>query len=241
MRDVITMNPTVHRMRFYQEIASLFGPPTPEISIRLANGAFVDELTELGSLVPCASTFDDVMGRKANFKQPREEISTIYTTTFEVPNPPVSLSESGHVQETTPELYEDLYRVYEYFGLNFEQGTIKNRPDTLTVELDFMQYLVYLESHQQENVTPLRKAQCDFLDRHLSRFVDSLVNKLKEKDVSPYQELGLLLKAFVSAEKSYLVEFKDPKCTGDIIPTLIVDNTPAFDSSDSHFIPTSNR
>jgi len=241
MRDVITMNPTVHRMRFYQEITSLFSPPTPEISLRLANGTFVDELSELGSLLPCASTFLQELAGKADFKQLHEEVSTIYTTSFEVPNPPVSLSESGHIQEAIPKLYEDLYRFYEYFGLNFEQGTIKERPDTLAVELDFMQYLVYLESHQQNDVTPLRKAQCDFLDRHLSRFVDSLVNKLKEKNISPYQELGLLLKAFVSAEKSYLIEFKDPKCTGDIIPTLIVDNTPAFDSSDSHFIPTSNR
>ncbi|NOR24226.1 MAG: hypothetical protein GQ542_07495, partial [Desulforhopalus sp.] len=184
------MNSTIHRMRFYQEITSLFGPPTPEISIRLANGSFVGELTELGSLLPCASTFSDVMACKADFEQPQEEVSTIYTTTFEVPNPPVSLSESGHVKEAIPKLYEDLYRIYEYFGLNFEQGTIKERPDALMVELDFMQYLIYLESHQQMDVAPLRKAQCDFLDRHLSHFVDSLVNKLKEKNISPYQELG---------------------------------------------------
>ncbi|MBV1919309.1 MAG: molecular chaperone TorD family protein [Pseudomonadales bacterium] len=229
------MDSVIVRMRFYQEIASLFGSPTPEVSERLAKGTFVDELIELGFLQPCASIFVDELEEATclvDFQTPQEDIFTLYTTSFEVPNPPVSLSENGHRFEAISKLFEELYRVYEYFGLNFEQGTIKERPDVLTVELDFMQYLIYLESHQQDDVAPLRKAQRDFLDRHLSHFVDSLVNKLKGINLSPYQELGLLLKAFVSAEKRYLSEFRDPKYLGGMIQTVQIDNT-----STSVYIP----
>lgn len=220
------MSVTMVRMRFYQEVASLFASPGPEVLERLASANYIRELSELGSLHDSASVFLGALERESVLSERRashEDIATLYTTSFEVPNPPVSLAENSYGYEAIATLFEDLYRVYEYFGLNFEQGTIRERPDVLTVELDFMQYLVYLESHQPRNITPLRRAQRDFLDRHLAPFVTSLMNKLQQKNISPYQELATLLNAFILAEKDTLQAYKDPNYLRSIIQTKQID------------------
>ena len=91
-----------------------------------------------------------------------------------------SLRERAHTEEDQSSLFEELMRFYAFFGLKRDEHA--EMPDHLSVELEFMHYLTHLEDQvtdQPEDLASLRRAQLDFLTRHLSRLVQGLRAGLK--------------------------------------------------------------
>lgn len=92
-----------------------------------------------------------------------------------------SIHESAYVDADTSSVFEELVRFYEHFGLRRSEDA--ELPDHLSVELEFMEFLVELEhraSLRGDDVKSVRRAQRDFLDRHVSVLIDGIISNLDE-------------------------------------------------------------
>ena len=88
-----------------------------------------------------------------------------------------SLREGAHVEDDQSALFEELVRFYEFFGL--ARGDAAEMPDHLSVELEFMHFLTHLESRaadRPDDLASIRRAQHDFITRHLCRLMRGLKN-----------------------------------------------------------------
>lgn len=107
-----------------------------------------------------------------------EGLEPAYIAAFEagVPEPPVPLYESAYLAEDVASrrsLLEELVRFYEFFDLDLGERP-NEAPDHVTVELEFLAAVAQLESLavvRGADSAPFRRAQRDFLDRHLVRFL----------------------------------------------------------------------
>jgi DMSO reductase family type II enzyme chaperone len=92
-----------------------------------------------------------------------------------------SLHEAAYASEDRSALLEELLRFYRHFGLARDERA--ELPDHLEVELEFMHFLCWLEhaaSARGEDVAGLRRAQRDFLARHLQRLAAGLAARCAE-------------------------------------------------------------
>ncbi len=147
------------------------------------------------------------------------DLEAEYIEKFEVGNhqtPPCSLHEGvirGNV--TRVEAFTDLLRCYDYFGVKLSQSH-RRYPDYLGVQLEFMAFLGHkvtqLEGDGGDSV-PLRRAQRDFLERHLLSWVPLLKERI-ERNVSEsfYKSLSRLLLCFLERHHQYLAQsVRDPR------------------------------
>ena len=94
-----------------------------------------------------------------------------------------SLREGSHAEDDQSAIFEELMRFYEFFGLARGEGA--EMPDHMSVELEFMHYLTHLESQvegQPEELSSLRRAQHDFLSRHLSRLTRGVKGRMNSEN-----------------------------------------------------------
>jgi DMSO reductase family type II enzyme chaperone len=94
-----------------------------------------------------------------------------------------SLRERTHTQEDQSSLFEDLMRFYEFFGL--KRAEHAEMPDHVSVELEFMHFLTHLENtvaEMPEELESIRRAQHDFLSRHLVRLVTAVHDTLNSEN-----------------------------------------------------------
>lgn len=130
---------------------------------------------------------------------------------------PIVLGMDAGGTMTEPALWEDLLRYYRYFGLDFARRTGGAPPDHLLLELEFMHYLGFLETALAGSRDDLRRAQRDFLARHLARWTGALAARLAAQAADgPYGALSALLHDFVRADLQWLREHAPPaRGTGD--------------------------
>ncbi len=130
--------------------------------------------------------------------------------------PPCSLHE-GVIREnlTRVEAFTDLLRCYDYFGVKLSKNR-RRCPDFLGVQLEFMAFLGHkvtqVEGDGGDSI-PLRRAQRDFLERHLLSWVPLLKERI-ERNVSEtfYKSLSRLLLCFLERHHQYLSHSaKDPR------------------------------
>jgi DMSO reductase family type II enzyme chaperone len=116
-----------------------------------------------------------------------------------------SLHASTHVNREQTDLYQELIRWYDHFGLKRRDGG--ELPDHLAVMLEFMQFLTFQEHANAEDakaVQTLHTAQADFASRHLVPVVQEIVSKT-EVDTPRYRELPRALLAFLEDELTALL------------------------------------
>jgi len=85
-----------------------------------------------------------------------------------------------HTEEDQGSLFEELTRFYEYFGLGRDKNA--ETPDHISVELEFMHFLTHLEckaAGRTDELLSVRRAQRDYLSRHLSRLIRGIHRDLK--------------------------------------------------------------
>jgi len=184
------------RAEAYRLFASLFGPPEPEVwSDALAEGSF-KAMASSEILSACDLDLDKFrFDGGGNFK----ELAQLYSSSFEVGSPVVSFHERAYTRGAANELFEELFRYYEHFGLDLKNSDNVHWPDSLLVELDFMQYLHHLEAIavRQEDVLSLQRGQHDFLDRHLAPLAKGIAETLHAARISPYDQLAHLLERYL--------------------------------------------
>ncbi len=117
-----------------------------------------------------------------------------------------SLREGIHTEEDQSSIFEEVMRFYEFFGLS--RGEDAEMPDHLSVELEFMHFLTHLEDQvadRPEDLASVRRAQRDFVTRHLKRLTDGLTRSLKSEHPGCV-ELVRTCAGFIDAEAAMLSE-----------------------------------
>ncbi len=185
-------NETTARSAVYQVLGSFFAATPAERDAGAASGRWSQELVAAAELLPFA--FD--IG--------------------EVPAPGGSPGADGGLGadallggEATPDRDAEVAAVcreYEYFGL--AAGAEGARPaDHLATELDFLQYLCFREAATPSPrlAVSFRRAQRDFLDRHVLEWVSRLAERAGAEGAGKPVLWALeRLVAFVTADRAYV-------------------------------------
>ncbi|MEE9248160.1 MAG: molecular chaperone TorD family protein [Dehalococcoidia bacterium] len=119
----------------------------------------------------------------------------------------------AHVFQKTQTL-ANLASFYRAFGMRLNPG-LKDRPDHVSVEMEFMQLLTLKEAYARVNnhgrakTSICRKAQKAFLTQHLSPWISEFTSRLRRKTSAHrfYPSFAGLLEAFMKLElKSYGID-----------------------------------
>lgn len=165
------------RSYIYRMLATAFSYPTDEFSEGLASGEWARQLCALSNHLP----FDlSLPSETAAGEDASAILQQGYVGTFEVGTgrPFCPLYEGSH-RSGRMKLMEELVRFYEHFGLMTQPG---DHPDHLSAELEFMHYMAFKEAaaHAHSNPVPdVQRAQRDFLDRHLCKWLPRVRERLQ--------------------------------------------------------------
>ncbi|MBI3813787.1 MAG: molecular chaperone TorD family protein [Nitrospinae bacterium] len=105
------------------------------------------------------------------------------------------------------DIYEDILRFYEHFNVRLNERE-KDYPDHLAAELEFMFFLSKKEidaKEQGKDAEPYHLAQMDFLERHLSKWVHKLDERIQKKIKEPfYKEASAFMVEFLKGHQLHL-------------------------------------
>jgi DMSO reductase family type II enzyme chaperone len=189
---------SIARSRMYALLAEGFRYPDAETHSGFADGAYAASLADaLGERAP---------DQRLRVADPLVDLAAAYLSAFEtdIPEPSASLYEGTYRQQgQRPALLLELKGFYRNFGL--EMGDAANDlEDTVTAELEFMQFLAAKQAQAQEGslpVVPYVRAQRDFLERHLAQWLPELRKDIAAKVKHPfYVALGELASEFVARD-----------------------------------------
>lgn len=192
------------RSRLYCALADAFDHPRGERQQRWSDGRVVAGLALGLSALPWPMCLPTHLAHA-----PACDLAVPYSALFDVAGtrPRVALFERSHdpARPAVPALWEDLLRYYRYFGLDFTQRSGGAAPDHLLLELEFMHYLAFLETAAAGSRDDLRRAQYDFLERHLARWTGTFAARVAAQQTEgPYAALAGLLDAYVQADLAWL-------------------------------------
>ncbi len=201
-------------------LARAFAYPEREFVDLLGSAEGARGLGALLASLPFELAWGDELERLEQLERssPWKDLEAEYIAKLDIGNhqtPPCSLHE-GVIRRnvTRVETFTDLLRCYDYFGVNLSKSR-RRYPDYLGVQLEFMAFLgrkVTQVEEDRDDSVPLRRAQRDFLERHLLSWVPLLTEKI-ERTVheSFYKSLSRLLLCFLERHHEYLAEsVKDP-------------------------------
>jgi len=116
----------------------------------------------------------------------------------------VSLHASAHLERDQTDLYQEMIRWYDHFGLKRRDGG--ELPDHLSIMLEFLQFVTVQEHANAADtsaVASLHSAQKDFIERQVMPLVETVIGKL-ETDEPRYHALPRALQAFLEDELAAL-------------------------------------
>lgn len=181
------------RSHTYSLLASGFGYPDETSHRGFSEGNFVDDIRqELGICAPdLVGYFTDVLAPGLALTCSRESFESQFLSAFEtnMPSPSASLNEGVHIfKSDRPSLLLELKSFYSNFGLQVDSKG-NELEDTLTAELDFMQFLALKQAQahlEGTSADAYRLAQKDFLERHLCAWLPLVRREITEKVTTPF-------------------------------------------------------
>lgn len=197
---------TAQRSQAYGFFAALFEYPEGELAELVRSGQVARQARQLiGGLYP------DLAGRidasPLAVAGDEDALAIEYTRLFDVvegsAGPRCPLNSTDYTGDQRMRQLEELVRFYNHFGLSSAETAAHERPDHLTTQLDFLQYLCFQETHCEDDTDAgnYRRAQRDFLQRHPARWAPLLQARLAKNDAQPfYRGLGDLFAAFIAAD-----------------------------------------
>lgn len=155
------------RCRCYGTFSELLASPL-DVDVRAALQARHGAATGL----PFSFDLDDLLQDRA--RQDQGQLGAQYSGLFEVGSagPPAPIREDLHTGQKAG-TREDIVRYYDYFGYRLDER-FAWAPDHLSVELEFMHYLVYHEAGVTGDALSWQLAQADFATRHLQNWLPQL-------------------------------------------------------------------
>jgi len=179
---------TAARSQLYLLLRLAFAFPDAEFFDAVRDGDFAVRLAEL-----CAHLPYDVMAKATlGLGSPGSDYAGFeaeYIRLFDVgaAGPPCPLYGGVYIGDRM-KVMEDATRFYNFFYLRLSPQ-VRELPDHITTELEFMHYLTYREAEvrmQGADPTSLLRAERDFLARHLCRWLPRLQERLASKEAIPF-------------------------------------------------------
>ncbi|MBI3391772.1 MAG: molecular chaperone TorD family protein [Nitrospirae bacterium] len=201
--------------RIYLLLGRFFSYPDGRFYGTTKDPRIQEDLRSLVDGLPFDVKFEDIPSPSV----PQDEFESEYINSFDI-TPPCPLYEfhyrSGEL--TRREILEELLCFYGHFDVKLSE-TEKDYPDHLVAELEFMAFLAMKEADAGERGTdpdPYRRAQRDFLERHLGRWVDRLDARIRKVTRERfYRGASFLLREFV---KSHLLHLREQGSAESIVP-----------------------
>jgi DMSO reductase family type II enzyme chaperone len=204
------------RSRVYAAFTEMFEYPDKEYFEAVRSGALAEALREVlrnvdPSLVEGA---DGDWEALSNAGDGEDDLAVEFTRLFDVgaSGPPCPLY-GGLYGGARMKTMEEAVRFYNHFGLTLSESP-HELPDHLTTELEFLHFLAFREAQaleQGDDPGAYRRAQRDFLARHLGRWIPKMREKMEHKDPMPFF-LGLVrrLESFLMNDGAHLVAVAGP-------------------------------
>lgn len=176
------------RSRIYALIAIGLGFPDRDSHAGFSDGRFVAELQmALDVCAPdLAEEFRQQIAPRLQLTCSFEDFEALFLSAFEtnMPTPSAALNEGVHAYKNNrPALLLELKGFYRNFGLQMDAKG-NELEDTLTAELEFMQFLSAKEGQaEMDGLSPdaYQTAQRDFLVRHLAAWLPLVRAEINEK------------------------------------------------------------
>ena len=197
------------RSMVYSFLARSLCVPDEEFHSLLISGELASLLSEMLSALPYSLKLPEINNPGLpDFIFFQSE----YIAFFDVgaKGPPCPLYEGAIRKERGRKaVWEDLLRFYSHFGVKMSDE-VRELPDQLSAELEFMHYLAFLEVRAGKEKAGSRqdlvRAQRDFLERHLAAWTPELSRRSQKGAPPIYCALLAFLHEFISADLSYLKE-----------------------------------
>ncbi|CAG4883891.1 Delta-subunit of ethylbenzene dehydrogenase [Georgfuchsia toluolica] len=136
-----------------------------------------------------------------------DDLEVTYTSLFDncTGKSALSLYEKDYSTKDTKQIWEDLIRFYEHFGLHYDLAKCKEWPDHISTQLEFLHYLTFLEAGAPDDMVDVyMAAESDFLERHVVEWIPKFSEKLLAMaEDSPYAGLSQVLAQFVEEEMEF--------------------------------------
>jgi DMSO reductase family type II enzyme chaperone len=205
------------RSRMYRLLAGAFGFPDEAFHRSVLDGEFSSQVLKIAAALPFALPLaegEPLRAALGDVPADYVEFQSEYVRLFDVgvPRPPCPLF-GGLYLGSRRAVMEEVTRFYHHFGLSLG-GESREMPDHITTELEFMHFLTFQDVSAlqgEKDRGPYLRAQRDFLQRHLARWVPQ-VRVLAEKQKSFPFFLGLvgLTEAFLLADLAYVASLAGP-------------------------------
>jgi DMSO reductase family type II enzyme chaperone len=218
------------RSRAYAAFAEMFGYPDKEYFEAVRSGTLAEALREvLANVDPSlVEGGDGHWEALSNAGDGEDDLAVEFTRLFDVgaSGPPCPLY-GGLYGGARMKTMEEAVRFYNHFGLTLSDSP-HELPDHLTTELEFLHFLAFREAQsleQGDDPGAYRRAQRDFLARHLGRWIPKMRTKLEGEDPMPFfLELVRRLESFLMNDGAHLVAVAGP------LPRPSVTSSPGADS-----------
>jgi DMSO reductase family type II enzyme chaperone len=194
------------RSQMYQLLGAAFAFPDDDFFEAVHDGTFATTLAAMCAGLPydltSVATFDLVAGGASY-----AEFESEYIRLFDVgpAGPPCPLYGGVYVGDRM-KVMEDATRFYNFFHLRLS-STMRELPDHVTTQMEFLHYLTFREAEAQQRelaVSSLRRAERDFLARHLCKWMPRLQARLAKQTTLPFfPALVSFAAKFLAADQAY--------------------------------------
>jgi DMSO reductase family type II enzyme chaperone len=207
------------RSRAYRTFAELFEYPDDELYEAACSGTLVQVLQDVLGAVD-ASLVEGGRWEALTEAGEKDDLAVEFTRLFDVGagGPPCPLYGGLYVGARMKTM-EEAVRFYNHFGLTLSESP-RELPDHVTTELEFLHFLAFREAQaieQGADADPFRRAQRDFIARHLGRWIPKLRAKLEGADAMPFfPEFVGRLERLLESELERLVGMVGPPPKGNV-------------------------
>jgi DMSO reductase family type II enzyme chaperone len=218
------------RSRAYAAFAEAFEYPDEEYFEAVRSGALAQALREVLESVDPSLVEDADLEALSNAGEEEDDLAVEFTRLFDVGSsgPPCPLY-GGLYGGARMKTMEETVRFYNHFGLTLSESP-RELPDHLTTELEFLHFLAFREAQtleQGDDPGAYRRAQRDFLARHLGRWIPKMRAKMEQQDPMPFfLELARRLERFLANDGAHLLEVAGPPPPPGATPSPEPDSKP---------------
>lgn len=169
-----------------------------------------DRFQELNLII--AELYQDVSGIEQELTEDIEELkkdhAKLFLGPFSLLAPPYG---SVYIENSDHLIGETTINTEQWYAMEGMDVAIKEVPDHIRIELEFMYYLIYQEQQLEANKKTeaseaYRDKQHAFLNQHLGRWVSKFADRVRgNTQTNFYKNLAELTDKFITKDKLYLL------------------------------------
>jgi DMSO reductase family type II enzyme chaperone len=194
------------RSRMYGLLAGTFAFPDQELHEAICAGSLADAFTAIADTLPYRIVVPAAELAEADASYVSFESEYIRLFDVGAAGPPCPLYGGVYVGDRM-KVMEEATRFYNFFQLRLAPE-IRELPDHITTELEFLHYLTFRQADVEESggdTSSLLRAERDFLGRHLCKWVPRLRERLeKQRAAAFFTALVSFAAAFLEADHAYV-------------------------------------